>query len=418
MQRSNFFPQKTINLQTLEHLWRATTIRFIITAIVFAITTFIFSIQRLPVYALLSATFFLTLIYFIFLKFKAYLDIVANLQVIFDVLILTILIYYTGGIDSILTLLYPLVIIQAGLIINPRASAMAGLFASLSYTAIVVLEFFNIIPANNTADSFYVFSMLYFKVAVFCIIGFLSAYLAGQINLRSQKITALEIRLKREEKLSAVGKLAAGIAHEIRNPLACISGAIDALNETLLLDEENRKLMQLILKESERLNNIIAGLLEYVRPLVLKKQRVNFIELCEEVITLFKNNKNFNPKVNIVAIIPEQRTSMISCDKERMQQVVLNLLVNAMEAMPNGGDIKLEINNINSKYLLFKVTDQGVGIAPDRIEKIFEPFNTDKDKGVGLGLAIVRNIIDEHKGTINVESVLGKGTSFIVNLPR
>ncbi|MFH1776809.1 MAG: ATP-binding protein [Candidatus Omnitrophota bacterium] len=413
----NNFPQKLYNLQTIEYLWRTTIVRFIIATIILTIATILFDMLRLPIYKLIAAIYLMTIIYLLALKFKIYLNVFAYIQVIFDLIIITNLIYYTGSVDSILTLVYPLIIIEAGLVISPRSSTIVGFFAGILYTLAVVLEFLNIFPQINPLnDRTYLFSLLYFKVTVFCTIGFLSAYLTGQLRLRSQKITVLETKLKHEERLSTVGKLAAAIAHEIRNPLACISGAIDTLSENLTLNEENQTLMNLIIKESARLNNIISGLLEYVRPKRLKKNRINFDELCEEVIALVKNNKEFNRKVTITKIVSGD--AVINCDFQKMQQVILNLLINALEAMPEeGGSIFLNIRELTRSWQI-NISDQGQGISGDKIDKIFEPFFTDKPEGVGLGLSIVLNIIEEHNGTITVESTQNKGTSFIIDLPK
>jgi Signal transduction histidine kinase len=255
-------------------------------------------------------------------------------------------------------------------------------------------------------------------VAVFCIIGFLSAYIADQVRKKDQVVYSLQERLRREDRLSAIGKLAANTAHEIRNPLASISGCVEALKENLVLDAQNEKLFNLIIKETMRLNDIMNGLLEYVKPRKLQLEKVSPDELIDEVIFLLKSSKDFKPGVTI-----KKESSLgevkISCDAQQIKQVMFNLLVNAVEAVGKTGVITVRLMaGAADNEIEFDVIDNGEGMPPERMETLFEPFSSGKDNGIGLGLAIVSAIIKEHGGTIKVESKAGKGTVFRVYLLR
>jgi signal transduction histidine kinase len=267
-------------------------------------------------------------------------------------------------------------------------------------------------------ESSYVFSLLYFRVAVFCIIGFLSAYIAEQLRSKDQVVLSLQEKLRREDRLSAIGKLAASTAHEIRNPLASISGCVEALKESLTLDADNEKLFKLIIKETARLNNIINGLLEYVKPRKLQLEKVSPDELIDEVIFLIKNSKGFKHGV-IIKKESSVEGMKITCDSQQIKQVIFNLLVNAVEAVNSHGRITVrETVAENDQEIEIAVIDNGVGMDEQRLGSLFEPFSSGKDSGVGLGLAIASSIIKEHGGTIKAESKPGKGAAFRVFLPR
>ena len=226
------------------------------------------------------------------------------------------------------------------------------------------------------------------------------------------KLKKMEEDMRISDKLAAVGKLAAGIAHEIRNPLASMSGSIQVLQRTLPLDEDDKKLMNIILKETERLNSLITEFLTFVRPSAIQKKKVNISKIMDEIIQTVKINPKFQKKINISL---EGESVEGFFDPEKFKQIFWNLLLNSSQAMPEGGDIHISWKNKNSKSSI-KISDTGEGIAPEIREKIFDPFFTTKEGGTGLGLATVYKIIEAHGGQIRVESEKGKGTTFTLEL--
>jgi two-component system sensor histidine kinase PilS (NtrC family) len=246
------------------------------------------------------------------------------------------------------------------------------------------------------------------------------------------KFKEMEEQMKRVDKMAAVGLLAAGMAHEIRNPLASLSGSIQMLKSELVLDESQKHLMDITLRESERLNALITDFLLFAHPPQTHKMRWEISKLLEETIDLLTHSPTFHDGIHVIHPTPhEEIKAMI--DSDQMKQVFWNLLMNAAQAMSDGGDIRIHIEkgkgslggkNIpwiflgkGKEWVKISIVDSGQGIPPEEKEKIFEPFFTTKEGGTGLGLSIVHRIIENHNGVIKVESDVGKGSTFTILLP-
>ena len=234
------------------------------------------------------------------------------------------------------------------------------------------------------------------------------------------EVKELEEKLRQADKLKAIGELAAGIAHEIRNPLASISGSIEMLADSVELSEENLKLLRIILKESDRLNQIIEEFLTYAKEGTLDIQKKNILNIVREVVDLLKDDYTFSKNVRIELANCTKDNLEVLGDELQLKQVLINLLRNSSEAMPEGGTIKIvvESSNGDGKDILIKIIDTGIGIPPEEQKRIFEPFYTTKKKGLGIGLSIAEKIIRTHRGEISIESREGKGTTITVLLPK
>lgn len=240
------------------------------------------------------------------------------------------------------------------------------------------------------------------------------------------KIKEMEDDIKKKEKLAMVGELAAGMAHEIRNPLASLSGSMQILKSESSLSGENKKLLEIALRETEKLNRIISDFLTYARPTPLNKKRCDINRLLNDTVTLLRNSREYQKKIKIAANLEGKRL-ITEVDPNQMSQVFWNLSINAVQAMSDGGELiisskkKLKkgrgYSDFDKDYIEITFKDTGNGINPVVKDKIFYPFFTTKDKGSGLGLAIVHRIIEDHKGEIKVESKLNEGSRFIIHLP-
>ncbi len=233
------------------------------------------------------------------------------------------------------------------------------------------------------------------------------------------KLVEMEEHMRRQERLATVGSLAAGIAHEIRNPLASLSGSIQLLQGELELKGDDKRLMDIVVHETDRLNSIITDFLDYARPKNKQAERIALGPAIDETVMLLKNSKKFNQNIMITCDIDP--CIQLSGDAQRMRQVFWNLLINACQAMPDRGLITISATvppAVDSRaWCQIIITDTGLGIARESRDKIFDPFFTTKPGGTGLGLAIVYRIIEDHEGTISVDSEAGKGTRFIIRLP-
>jgi signal transduction histidine kinase len=231
---------------------------------------------------------------------------------------------------------------------------------------------------------------------------------------------ALEKRLYEAEHLSRVGQLASGIAHEIRNPLNYISLAIDHLKTEILplcgdKCSELEALTDNIKEEVRRANYMVVNFMNYGRPLKLRRTEVVYRELLAKVLPILQSRIT-EQHVIVVQQIPAELPPLW-IDGELFRNCILNFVTNASQAMPDGGRITLGAHSDEGRVTL-TFSDQGSGISPDDISKIFQPYFTTKDVGIGLGLAITERIIKEHGGEIFVESRVGTGTTITVTLPQ
>lgn len=232
--------------------------------------------------------------------------------------------------------------------------------------------------------------------------------------LTFQDVTALielEKKLKQNEKLAAVGQLAAGIAHEIRNPLAGISGSIELLKTSLLsktMEAEEKKLIEIALKEIDRLNSLITEFLDYVKPTQLDLKPHSLAILLEDVI--FSIEKSRPSKLDVKIQRNLDAAVLAKVEDRKIRQVMWNLILNSFQAMASAGSIEVGCGWKSEKTPFFWVEDQGVGMDDKAMEHLFEPFFTTKEKGTGLGLAICYKIVEGHQGEIKVSSKRNVGT--------
>jgi len=237
------------------------------------------------------------------------------------------------------------------------------------------------------------------------------------------RLREMEEHVKRSDRLAAIGKMAAGIAHEIRNPLASISGSIEILKEELGDSTQNRALMGIVLREVQRLNSLIADFLLFARPISPGRERIHLNRLFEEIFQMLVNSPEFSALIRLETQFEDDL--YIQGDPNQVRQVFWNLLINAAQAMPEGGLLRVRARKAfprapvpgGRRYGEVSVIDSGMGIGEEAIGKVFDPFFTTKEKGTGLGLSIVHSIVESYGGKIAVQSQKGRGSVFTVVLP-
>jgi two-component system sensor histidine kinase PilS (NtrC family) len=501
-------------------------------------------------YFLIAAVYVLTFTYLIVFKYIKNLAKFAYFQILLDTVFITAIIYTTGGIESMFSLLYLLNIISGGIILYRRGGVMVASFSTILYGALLDLSYYGLISPMG-ADSSYGFTYqsgdIFYRIlvngAAFYLMGFLSSFLSEQtrkseteLKARQKDIANLEIlneniiqsissglvaldehgrimvfnrgaetlfsmdskdaiqknihevipfiqpylnsnnsnkidqlsyssnngrrldlllnispladqdgskkgeilffqdttrmkemerEVKRMEDLAMLGEMAAGIAHEIRNPLASISGSIQVLNDSLSREDAliNERLMDIISREISRLNHMVNDFLQFARPQNSEIERFDLNQLITDTLLIFQNSQSWSSQLRVEK---EFLTPLeIASDPRQLKQVLWNIFLNASEAMPKGGVIRVSTDKIDHadrsgttpESVRIRVEDNGPGISPRVAKDMFKPFSTTKKGGSGLGLAIVKRIVEGLEGEVSGENLAHGGAAITIVLP-
>ena len=459
----------------------------------------------------------------------------ASLQVLTDLILVSLVIHETGGWDSSLNFLYPLVIIVASVLLQRKWAQLVAAFAFILYVTVLELNYYGVVPSYCTthpglkALQAIIFVNLFAFLTIAYLAGLLTAKLRqvgvqlkdasgaleslqalhenivhsissglittgldGRITLinasaqrllernpldllgtpviqlfldplptiESQtlhgevrcdapnrfrktlrvRVTALTIpergdigyvyvfddlteirRLEREvrmqDRLAAVGRLAAAIAHEIRNPLTSIAGSVSMLSGVPEMNEDHRRLLDIVTRESQRLNGIITDFLAYSRTKQYHFDRVDLIQLVEDTLTLMDHRMTAEKTGIRIERNFAVEQAWVMADGDKLKQVFWNLCENAVRAMKDGGRLTASVEALNDEWQI-SFADTGTGMTPQQVEKIFEPFQSNFEGGTGLGLAIVYQIIQAHEGKVWARSKFGQGTTLVLRLHR
>lgn len=229
------------------------------------------------------------------------------------------------------------------------------------------------------------------------------------------EVMALEREVRRQERLAALGKMAAGLAHEIRNPLASMRGSVQVLASELSLSPDQMQLMDIVLRESDRLNRIVSDFLTYARPPRTERTTTELTSLLAETIALLRNSTELKAEHHLIEEYPAEPVAYYG-DPNQLRQIFWNLARNAIQAMPNGGELRVKLIADLAKGITITFTDTGQGMTNEQRERLFEPFSSSTG-GTGLGMAIVYQLVHDHEGKIDAESALEKGTTVSIRLP-
>jgi two-component system, NtrC family, sensor histidine kinase PilS len=523
--------------------------RFIIATFLLGITTFIriketeASLQAAltPVYFIISLIYLFSFACLFIPKIIKNIRLNIYIQSLSDVSLITGLVYATGGIESIYSVLYPLVIIYSTLFLAGRGGLILASAGSIFYGLLLNLEYYGLIQPiyiwdyDYNYEAGYIFSRIFIHIISFYIVALLTSFAAKQekmardllekkesafdqldllhksiiesvdsgiltidlngniksFNKGAEKITGflrfeiinkklddvfpvlssilnkenqwkqggrfevvgsgkilgcsvtplvdsnrkkvgntlifqnltvikeMERKIERNKRLAFVGEMAAGLAHEIRNPLASISGPIQMLSKNLRLDETDKKLMQIILRGKDRLDGFVKDFLLLARSKPSERRDINVEVIIDDLLESLRFSPEWREDIEVIKNLCNQTS--IYGNKAEIRQVIWNMISNAIQAMPEGGELKIEtreVFNDTKEYLEIRISDNGCGIEEKNQDKVFEPFYTTKKNGTGLGLAIVNRIVESHMGKIRIKSKPGKGTDCMVLLPR
>jgi two-component system sensor histidine kinase PilS (NtrC family) len=231
-------------------------------------------------------------------------------------------------------------------------------------------------------------------------------------------IKQMEQRVRQADRLAAVGRLSANMAHEIRNPLASISGAVETLVKLVPPDGSCSRLADIVMAESERLNHLVRDFLEYARPAPMRRIPADLAEILDEVLLLIEH-RSLPANLTLIRQYPE--TLLAHVDPQQFRQTLWNLCINAVQSMPEGGELRVGSCGLSDhgrpSWLQIWVADTGCGIGDEHLPHIFEPFYSTKPEGSGLGLALVYRVLQDHGGQVEVRTRPGEGTAFTLTLP-
>lgn len=346
------------------------------------------------------------------------------LWIVLQLLIAYLLIGYTGGIVSNYFLILLLPVVSAATYLGVMGTLVFTLIACGAYLSFLLFIDFGryVIDPEQT-------SLLVLRLLLLAVAGNLVNTLADALRVESAKhrkvaeqlaeanrsLSEAEAVVRRSERLAALGQLSAGLAHELRNPLHTIKASSEMLAGTLTAENEvAREVAGFISTEVDRTNSLVTRFLEFARPLKLRLEPTDLSAVLDRAVTLVERDVARSGVTFYKNYAPE--AALFPFDGELMERVFYNLLLNAAQASPPGGAVTVKTRTVDGTAEV-AVIDRGPGIEPRDLEQIYNPFFTTKPDGVGLGLAIVSKIVDEHGGKMAVESEPGKGSIFRVYLP-
>lgn len=365
--------------------------------------------------------FALALGYSLVLRSGRRLKELAALQLVFDQALWSVVVYLTGAASSGATSLYGITCLAGGLVLGVPGAVTAAISGGLFFCLLIVLLQAGGLPTpSDQPERLYQLTAeetayyLVVNVLVLLVVALLVGYLAERLRRAGGQLVAAEERADQAERMAALGRLAAGLAHEIRNPLSSISGSIRLLRSAPELGDEDRELCELIEREAGRLNELVSDMLDLARPRKPDFRVIDIAALAREVVQLASRSGRGFSDVLVVYYGPE-RGMYIRADELQARQLVWNLVRNAVQASSAGDAVRVVLREQAGRAEL-TIEDEGVGIDPATVHQLFDAFFTTRSQGTGVGLAVVKRIADEHGFRIRVFTDRPRGAAFQLDL--
>ncbi|MFQ6067503.1 MAG: sensor histidine kinase [bacterium] len=346
-----------------------------------------------------------------------------------EMLILTFVLYFLGLGGWMGAIFYIFPIIYANTILRKKEGRIITLIAVLFYLFPVLLDYYQVVSRRRILATFdpgpyhdtpFVPITNLIVLWMFVFVGHTSAVFADMLRQKNRKLLErtkeleeIQEKLVQKERLAAMGEMAAGLAHEIRNPLAAIRNSIYFL-QTVTSSKEKKKVgkhLKIIDKEIDETASIIEELLDFTREVKVELSSINVDDLIKESLKSCSIPRKIRLTKKLGKDLPR-----IRLDKIQMRQALNNIITNAVQAMPQGGELKIA-SKVDGQHLFISVSDTGEGIPKKNLEKVFQPLFTTRARGIGLGLAITKRLIEANQGKIEVESREGEGTTFYLRFP-
>jgi two-component system, NtrC family, sensor histidine kinase HydH len=376
------------------------------------------------VFITIGAGFALAGLYAAALRSGRHLYELAWTQIALDQLTWTAIVYVSGGAASGATSFYALTCLVGAVLVGLRGALGAAALGIGAYALLCAgFHFGWVLPPPDQAAAGYAvgarqltYPLLLNTLGV-SVIAVLSGYLAERLRLTGGALQLATARAYQAERLAVLGRIAAGLAHEIRNPLGSITGSIEMLRESPALSDEDRRLCDIVQREARRLNDLVGDMVDLSKPKAPRAEATDVAALAREVVALASNAAR-GSDVEVRYVGPSTE-ALARCDGAQMRQVLWNLVRNAMQASSAGSAVSVRVTP-DERHVVLAVDDQGPGLPPDA-GRIFDDFFTTRTHGAGIGLAVVRRILEDHAvmgARLSVEQAAGGGASFRVTLSR
>jgi two-component system sensor histidine kinase PilS (NtrC family) len=375
-----------------------------------------------PFYYLIVLSYILSLIYFIFYIASKRYTLQAYIQILFDLFLLTALVYISGGIIGTFYFLYVFEIIAASIVVSRKAAFLAAALSAIFYGMLIDAMYLGIIPhsameIDHGISLGYVINNIFIAWGVFFLVAFLVSHLTENLKRTRNELNLAQKELQAKKSLALAGEVSASLAHEIRNPLTAISGTIQVLKDELPLDSEQKKMMDIVVSESERITQSIEQFLSMASNGKRPFSNVHLSSVLEETLAILRKSGQLGDNYSIEGNYKSSDLSYYG-SSHQFKQIFWNLIKNAIKAMPDGGTLAVDFTEKNDGKVLIEFKDSGGGIPEEARKRLFEPFFSGFEKGNGIGLAVVRGIIDDYDGEIKVSSEINEGTVITIVLPK
>lgn len=371
-------------------------------------------------FLVLGASIALSGVYAALLRVGRWLEPLADLQLVLDQLAWSVIVYLSGGASSGATSLYGLSCLVGAILTGIRGALVAAISGALCFAATVLsLERGWLHAPPDQPPSLYApssYELAYYlavNLLMLVVVTLLAGYLAERLRLTGGQLVLAEERAHEAEHLAALGRLTAGLAHEIRNPLSSIAGSIRLLESSPALSEEDRELCGIVEREAARLNDLVTDMMDLSRPRAPVFARVDAAGVACEVVALASRSGRAASDVRVV--YSGESKLVIRADSAQLRQLVWNLVRNAVQASGAGDTVTVAVERVGERATL-SVADTGIGIDDEAKSRIFDAFFTTRSQGTGVGLAVVKRIADAHGFALAVDSSAGRGAVFRVEL--
>jgi signal transduction histidine kinase len=386
-------------------------------------------LERYPVslrivFVTIAAAYGLAAVYAALLRAGRSLRTLAFAQIVLDQATWTAIVYVTGGATSGATSFYAFTCLVGAILVGLRGAATAAIGGALAYVLLCASLATGLVPPPSDQALVHVpvgqelvYPMLVNGLGI-TVVALLAGYLAERLRITGGALEQATARAVEAERLAGLGRIAAGLAHEIRNPLGSIRGSIEMLGESPALSAEDKELCAIIRREAARLNNLVTDMMDLSRPRAPELAIVDVAALAREVVALAAGTERSGTgDVNVIYEGPETE-AIARCDGEQMRQVLWNLVRNAVQASGAGETVRVAVVP-RGKEVTLRVVDEGPGIPAGAMSRLFDAFYTTRSQGVGIGLAVVKRIVDDHAkagARIEVDSPASGGARFSVTL--